>query len=257
MTQSGSVPAVSEERTQNQKPALVFLRGLIRSRYHWAGFPDRFSDYKVIQPELPGNGYLYAETTPTDIPAMMAVVRDQVRLEHKGPVVLIAISMGGMIATEWAKQFPQEVVAMHQINTSLANMSLPWERMTTLGFFQLLACVGRRIALENNIYKLTINRPITDSERKAWLSFAAAHPLRWRNVFVQLFAASRYKGPMAAPIGQVFFYNAAKDRLVRPGCTRRIASSWGKTLKTHPDAGHDLPVDAPDWLEQSIRSALD
>jgi hypothetical protein len=26
----------------DQRPVLVFMRGLIRSRYHWAGFPDRF-----------------------------------------------------------------------------------------------------------------------------------------------------------------------------------------------------------------------
>ncbi|MEK9765706.1 MAG: alpha/beta hydrolase, partial [Thalassolituus sp.] len=142
------------------------------------------------------------------------------------------------------------------INTSLANMSLPWERMTAIGFFKLLACAGARLRLERTIFRLTINRDISKNEKDEWLTFAAQHPLRWRNVFVQLFAASRYRGPVTAPIEQVFFYNAAKDRLVRPDCTRRIALRWNKPLLTHPDAGHDLPVDAPDWLEQSIRGNI-
>lgn len=236
-----------------QRPVLVFLRGLIRGHYHWAGFPDRFkNNFKVIEVELPGNGYRFNELTPTDIPGMMHSIRDQVRAEHTGPVTIIAISMGGMIATEWARQFPAEVSAMHLINTSLANMSLPWERMSAIGFFRLMGCAGSRERLERTIFSLTINRPYTATEEQAWLDFAISHPLRWRNVFAQLIAASRYKGPTSAPIERVFFYNAVKDRLVRSECTRRIAKRWKKPLLTHPEAGHDLPVDDPEWLEAEL-----
>lgn len=241
----------------DQRPVLVFLRGLIRSRYHWAGFPGRFkNDYRVIEVELAGNGYRFNELTPMDIPSMMLDIREQVRAEYTGPVTMIAISMGGMIATEWARQFPQEVAEMHLINTSLANMSLPWERMSAIGFFRLLGCAGSRLKLERTIFSLTMNRPFTEKEQNTWLDFAANHPLRWRNVFTQLLAASRYKGPHQAPIENVFFYNAAKDRLVRSGCTRRIAKRWSRPLLTHPTAGHDLPIDDAEWLEASIRSQL-
>lgn len=238
------------------RPTLVFLRGLIRSRYHWAGFPQRFSDYPVIEAELPGNGYRYDELTPGTIPAMMLEIRQQVRAQVDGPIVLIAISMGGMIATEWARQFPEEIQAMHQINTSLANLSLPWERMSASGFFRLMACAGRRLPLERTIYSQTINREVDNTEVTQWLDFAKAHPLQWRNVFVQLIAASRYRGPLSSPIQDVWFYNAAGDRLVRPECTERIAARWHKPLITHPTAGHDMPVDAPDWLESQLRRNL-
>jgi pimeloyl-ACP methyl ester carboxylesterase len=242
----------------DQRPVLVFMRGLIRSRYHWAGFPDRFkTQYNVIEVELPGNGYRFNETTPSDIPTMMHSIRHQVREQHSGPITVIAISMGGMIATEWARQFPEEISAMHLINTSLANMSLPWERMSAVGFFRLLACAGSLLKLERTIYSLTMNRPYSLEEQNKWLSFAENHPLRWRNVFIQLLAASRYKGPVTAPIDSVFFYNATHDRLVRSGCTRRIAKRWNKPLLTHPTAGHDLPVDDPEWLEENILTQLE
>ncbi len=239
------------------KPVLVFLRGLIRSRYHWLKFPERFAkDFQIIEPELPGNGYLYTETTPPDIPAMMESVRAQVRSTHQGPVTIIAVSMGAMIAAEWARQHPDEINSLHLINTSLANMSYPWERMTAVSFFRLLFCFGDRLRLERTIFDQTINRELGAGESAPWLTFASEHPLRWRNVFVQLIAASRYKGPTIAPVDDVFFYNAAGDRLVKPGCTARIARRWKKPLFTHPSAGHDLPADDPEWLERPIRTQL-
>ena len=239
---------------EGQRPTIVFLRGLIRSRYHWLTFPDRFrAEFQVLEPELPGNGYLSDELTPPDIPAMMHSIRKQVREQYSGPVIIIAVSMGAMIAAEWAREYSEEISEMHLINTSLANMSMPWERMTLVAFIRLLACVGSRQKLERAIYHLTINRTLQPEETQPWFDFAEKHPLRWRNVFGQLIAASRYRGPTDAPVERVYFYNAAGDRLVRPGCTARIARRWKKTLMTHPTAGHDLPADDPDWLEAGIR----
>ena len=125
------------EAPSTQKPTLILLRGLIRSRYHWGAFPDRFSDnYRIIAPEIPGNGDLHQDKTPPSIPLMMQAVRDQVRQQHRGEISIIAISMGAMIAIEWARQYPEEIKEIHLINTSLANLSLPWQRMGALSFFQ-------------------------------------------------------------------------------------------------------------------------
>ena len=184
----------------------------------------------------------------------MEAMRAQVRSQTTAPVTIVAISMGGMIATEWARVYPQEIRDMHLINTSLANMSLPWERMDAIAFFRLLSCLGQRQKLEKVIYRLTINREFTATEEKTWLAFAQQHPLSWRNIFVQLIAASRYKGPLQAPLDRISFYNSSHDRLVRPQCTERIASRWNKPLLTNEGAGHDLPVDDPDWLEAALRS---
>ncbi|MEC8105025.1 MAG: alpha/beta hydrolase [Pseudomonadota bacterium] len=240
-----------------QQPVLVFLRGLIRSRFHWLDFPQRFSDrYRVLTPELAGNGFRYNEPTPVSIREMMEDVRRQVRSQTEQPISIVAVSMGAMIASEWARCYPMEVRELHLINTSLANISSPWERMTALSFLRLLACFGNPPRLERTIFELTINRPVTSTETQPWLTFAQQHPLSWRNVFGQLIAASRYKGPLTAPVDHVVFYNAAQDRLVRPLCTARIATNWKKPLITHPNAGHDLPADEPEWLENALKQHL-
>ena len=38
------------------------------------------------------------------------------------------------------------------------------------------------------------------------------------------------------------------DRLVSPRCSERIARAWNAPLRMRPDAGHDLPLDDPDWV---------
>lgn len=38
----------------------------------------------------------------------------------------------------------------------------------------------------------------------------------------------------------------------RPCCSRRIAEAWGCTSAIHPDAGHDLPLDDPQWTIERI-----
>jgi len=38
------------------------------------------------------------------------------------------------------------------------------------------------------------------------------------------------------------------DELVDPVCSRRLAEQWGVELRLHPSAGHDLPLDAADWV---------
>ena len=46
--------------------------------------------------------------------------------------------------------------------------------------------------------------------------------------------------------------NGAGDRLVDPRCSDRIAAAFGLPLHRHPRAGHDLPLDAPDWVAAEV-----
>ena len=108
----------------------VLIRGLIRSRFHWGEFPRQLEHAvqqhnpgaRLLTPELAGNGERWQETTPRGIRAMMEDIRQQVLPATKGKAVTIAaISMGAMIASEWARCYPGEVKALHLINTSFNN----------------------------------------------------------------------------------------------------------------------------------------
>jgi len=46
------------------------------------------------------------------------------------------------------------------------------------------------------------------------------------------------------------------DRLVDARCTDALAAAWGLKPRVHPWAGHDLPLDDPDWTIRQVRQWL-
>jgi len=43
------------------------------------------------------------------------------------------------------------------------------------------------------------------------------------------------------------------DHFVSSSCSKNLAKSWGCELHIHPWAGHDLPLDDPDWIIEHLR----
>ncbi|WP_430462614.1 alpha/beta fold hydrolase [Thalassolituus sp. LLYu03] len=236
----------------------ILIRGLIRARFHWGDFPQQLLNQlpagtRLHTPEVAGNGERFAEKTPFSIHAMMHDVRQQClqsgSLDH-GPVVIVAISMGAMIAAEWARCFPGEIRALHLINTSFSNLSSPISRMRAGAFFGLWGAYLTGQSLESAILRWTSNQPQTRLAGH-WEAYAESHPLSLRNALAQLLSASSFRGPEAAPC-PAWCYTSLGDRLVNPECTARIAHLWQVPLATHPSAGHDLPLDDSAWLIHEI-----
>lgn len=254
----------AQQDTQQSQTEWVLIRGLIRSRFHWGAFPDQLlsqlqqqqlAPSALLLPELAGNGERFRDKTPFSIHNMMLDIRHQVQKlspDNTRPRVLVAISMGAMIASEWARCYPQEVARLHLINTSFSNFSTPWQRMKIRPLLGFLRSLRSSDKLEAAILKWTLNMKDSECLLPLWCDYAAAHPLSLRNGLAQLLAASHFHGPAKAPLQDAFFYNSLADRLVDAACTRRIAERWQKNLLSHPRAGHDLPMDDPDWLIQQI-----
>jgi pimeloyl-ACP methyl ester carboxylesterase len=78
-----------------------------------------------------------------------------------------------------------------------------------------------------------------------------------RNVIRQLVAAANYRG--AAPTAKIpiLVLTSTEDRLVDPACSRALAAHLGAPVREHPTAGHDLPLDDPDWVVDRIREWTD
>ncbi|UXD87398.1 alpha/beta fold hydrolase [Thalassolituus hydrocarboniclasticus] len=253
-----------QNNQHHNQPEWVLIRGLIRSRFHWGAFPDQLlsqlqqqqlAPSALLLPELAGNGERFRDKTPFSIHNMMLDIRHQVQKlspDDNRPRVLVAISMGAMIASEWARCYPQEVARLHLINTSFSNFSTPWQRMKIRPLLGFLRGLRSSDKLEAAILRWTLNMKDSECLLPLWCDYAAAHPLSLRNGLAQLLAASHFRGPKQAPLEETFFYNSLADRLVDAACTRRIAEHWQKNLLSHPRAGHDLPMDDPDWLIQKI-----
>lgn len=247
---------MSEMSALLQGGAWVLLRGLSREAQHWGDFPQRLQAHTgraVHCIDLPGNGLAWRLTSPASVRGMALHVRHQ--LDDLGvtePVHVVGLSMGAMVAVDWASNWPAEVGSVVLINSSLRGFSAWHQRLRLSAVARLLALLLRPaddVRWESAIFDLTSRCP---SARKAtlaaWLVIRQAHPVTRLNALRQLLAAARYRAPAQAPAVPLLVVSGAGDQLVSPACSAAMARHWQAPLRIHPQAGHDLPLDAPDWL---------
>ncbi|WP_417616967.1 alpha/beta fold hydrolase [Oceanisphaera sp.] len=240
----------------------LLLRGLMREQRHWEEFPahlqSTFPDQGVTLADLPGFGHEYHRQSPTRIADITDELRERCQAERdKGPLKLLALSLGGMVAIDWASRYPDELSAVVLINSSLVGISPFYHRLQPRVYWPLLKwCLWQRDPLrqEAAILQLTSRVFADDLEiMTRWAAYARECPPTRSNTLRQLLAALRYRPPDAHPRVPMLVLNSLGDQLVSPRCSQAIAKHWQLPLRRHPDAGHDLPLDAPDWVCEQIR----
>ena len=146
----------------NKVKTWVLLRGLTREHRHWEDFPEKlqqcFPGAQIITPDLPGNGDHADLISPTSIQDMMLFLRNDIASSIAGgPVHIIGLSMGAMVAIEWMKSYPQECAASILINTSLKGISPFYHRLRPENYYRILYSLvlvwvfGQLITLEEFI----------------------------------------------------------------------------------------------------------
>lgn len=240
----------------------VLLRGLTRETAHWNGFDQRLTtalgpQHRVVTLDLPGNGTQYQARSPACVADMAQACRAELhRRSHQTPLVLVAMSLGAMVAVDWACSAPQDIAGCVLINTSLRGLSPFWQRLQPRNYALLAGVMlpGRTtLEREQAVLAMTSNQPAHQGEAAAaWAAVARQRPVSRGNAFRQLLAAARYRAPAQPPAVPALLLSSAGDRLVSAQCSQRIAAAWGWPLRIHPDAGHDLPLDAPGWVQQQI-----
>lgn len=237
----------------------VLLRGLAREARHWGDFVPALRgllppDHALLAPDLPGNGRRWREASPTTVEQLVHEARRELSpRRHRPPFVLVALSLGGMVAVQWAAADPARVAGCVLINSSLGGWSPFWQRLRPDSYPALagLLLPGRSaLARERAILHLTSSRRPAVAEH--WAAYAGECPVTRLNVLRQLAAAARYRAPVQAPRVPLLVLASAQDRLVSPRCSHAIARGWGAALREHPTAGHDLPLDAPEWTAGQI-----
>ena len=245
----------------------VLLRGLIREQRHWEGFVEqmqsRFPGDTVVALDLPGNGSLHGDSSPTRIEAMVGALREQ--LSSRGlqpPFHVFSLSLGAMVTVSWMTDYPGEVAGAVLVNTSMARFSPFWHRLRPANYGRILAALltRDRLTKERIILGITTNL-IDDQTREAvarrWRDIALDAPVSTRNSLRQLRAAARFQAPAHLPGSlPVLVLNGGKDRLVSPRCSRALADAWDLPLKVHPEAGHDLTLDAGSWALDTLEDWL-
>jgi pimeloyl-ACP methyl ester carboxylesterase len=243
----------------------VLLRGLTRESGHWGDFPARLlRALRAQQPEvrlelldLPGNGRLCDQESPTQVSDMVEACRKELRRRGvQMPCHVLAMSLGAMVASDWASRYPKELESLVLINTSLRPFSAFFRRLRPGNYWSLLTLSLFRLSLrqrEARVLAMTTRlQQQPDQVLDHWVQLQRKHPVRRRNALRQLLAAVRYRASWNRPHPPMLLLCSQGDELVDWRCSQAISRAWGAPLRLHARAGHDLPLDDGEWVARNV-----
>ena len=241
---------------------LLLIRGLSREQRHWGEFRPLLASRltnPVLSYDFAGCGELHHQRSPCSISALRQSVRAQLQhaTEFNGRVHLVAISLGAMLAADWAAQFPAEVASITLINSSARPLSPFYQRLRWQNYPLLLRTLfSRANSRERIILQLTSAAASQHAGVLAnWQLWQQQRPLSIGNALRQLYAASRFEVP-PAPQCPTLLLSSLGDKLVSPQCSVALAQHWQVAHRQHPWAGHDLALDDADWLSTQLAAFI-
>lgn len=240
----------------------LLLRGLTRDKRHWDNFPSRFEaaipDTRVITLDFPGNGSRHREKSPLSVAALVEDCRRGLSGQLEPPFNIVAMSLGAMVAIDWAGRYPHEIGRCVLINTSLRRLSPFYRRLQAANYRRLLGLVLSASPEHRERSVLAMTSVRNDPETVGrWAGFQRRFPVSRENALRQLIAAARFDAGGAPPPVAPLLLASRRDQLVDVSCSRRLAACWQAPLFEHPTAGHDLPRDDGQWVLDRIRDWLD
>lgn len=239
----------------------LLLRGLSREARHWGEFPKLLENglsARVHTLDLPGTGQFYQHASPNRIEAITAFVRQQALNEGllEQPLTLLAYSLGGMVAWEWMKSYPDDINSAVLLNTSFASLSPFYQRLRWQSYCQFFSLIlkSNLYQREATIIKLISNRHANDSQViDDWTNIQQLRPVSLKNTLRQITAAANYRPDQQKPTQPVLLLSSQHDRLVAASCSAAIQTRWQLDSATHPWAGHDLCLDDPLWIVETVK----
>lgn len=244
----------------------ILIRGLARGLGHWAAFPEKlqnkFPRDKIYYVDVPGNGDLNHVPTPLKVSEFIASFEDQLKKQNFDSNLITygySLSLGSMAMVEWAQQRPELFKKIYISNTSAANFSHVLKRLSPaammLGFRmgRLKKAEDRELASLEVTTTLSKEQILNDYQKsfKSMLNYSQTNSAGLNNILRQLFAAATYKFPVKAPT-EVVLMSGNKDRFVSAQCSIDIKNRWNCAHIIHPEAGHDISFQFPDWVVEQL-----
>lgn len=241
---------------------LILLRGLAREAAHWLDFPvqlqQRLGDNcQVHLVDFPGCGKYYRQPALTSVADMtdharteIAITEILVRIES---VYVVGISMGGMVALDWAQRFPHELNGLVLINSSAGDQPFWWRLRPGAWLPMISALLSDSNAREAKVLKIVSNNPADYAQHlDEWLSIQQQRPVKRATIMTMLHAAAQFRPQSGCAVLYGLVLASEKDRMVSVRASRALAQQFNWPIQQHPTAGHDLPMDDPDWAAAQL-----
>lgn len=238
----------------------LLIRGLVREKEHWGEFPKMLESVggvkRVLCLDLAGVG---TENNRIFLPTIKQAVEDlrsRFKLAHKSKEEdwgILGISLGGMIAMQWASDYPNDYKKMVIINSSSRELPF-WKRLTPDSIFTIGKTFFEKdvVKRERMIIDMTSNLRKNDPKLiDSWVSIGQKRGFSKLTAVNQLVAAAQFQLPKNISPKMLVLTSRA-DRMVSFEGSQEIAKKYSAHLEIHPTAGHDIAVDDPQWIIDHI-----
>ncbi len=245
---------------------LYLIIGLTKESRHWSEdflneIHSQLKPNKIHLVDLPGSGKFLHSKSPTTLASIVDQTREQLEFHPDRKRVVVAISLGGMVAWEWVTRYPNDFDAMVMINSSMAGVSSVFRRVqpkAILSFLQIaLAKKGEK--KEKLILDLCSNHESNAKKiHPKWAKIGIEGDMRLSNVLRQLVAGMRFR-PKAIPRLPLLLIASKYDRLAHYSCSQDIARLTKAQLVLCEDQsiGHAFHLDGPQFLVSEISGWLE
>ena len=130
---------------------VLLIRGLTREQRHWGQLRPMLAQQlanPVVSFDFAGTGQLWQQRSPCSISALRQSIRVQLQQSplFYGKVHLVALSLGAMLAADWARRYPREVASITLINSSARPLSPFYRRLSRQNYLPLICSIQLKCA---------------------------------------------------------------------------------------------------------------
>lgn len=249
-----------------EKPLDIYLViGLTKESRHWSQdflneLKKELNPKEIHLVDLPGSGKFHSKRSPASVAKIVEEARSHQTFNHDRKRLVVAISLGGMVAWEWVTRYPNDFDGMVMINSSLAGVSPTFKRLqpkALVDFFKIAATPKGEVK-EKLVLDLCSNN--TENAKKIhphWTQLSLEANMHFPNVLNQLLAGMRFR-PKKIPSLPLLVVAARHDRLAHYSCSESIAhlTKAKFVLCEDKSVGHAFHVDGPEFLVKEIKEWL-
>ncbi len=246
---------------------ILALRGLIRGQLHWGdnleAIENSLPGVKFLTLDIPGTGLRNEEPSHTTMEANVEDLRALLK-EKIGSTKphIMAMSLGGMIASCWIQKYPNDFQTAILVNTSFKGFSSVHERCQPKAMAKILEIflTPNSTSQERKVCELTVNanKDKFDKTFKLWSDLHKKYPISRLNAIKQIYSALRFKPAQTVPEIPVLLLTSEHDKLCNFSSSKKIAKKWNCPININhnPKVGHDLTTDDPLWVGEHIEKWL-
>ena len=242
-----------------EPPQIYLLRGLSREHGHWSEeflseIDDEFPGGNYTFMDLPGAGDYHEQGAFLSVVKMAEFLHENHKdslAAHRGNNILLATSLGGIVALEWLDRYPDDFDGVIMVSSGFKGICKGSERVRPAAKWTTLNILltGKMPKREQKLLNINSNFHQEDTVLlNKWIAIQEERPVTRGAMIKQGLGGLFYRPKKKKVTVPMLILGSYGDKLVHPNCICDVADWFKGEMAFHHSAGHGMPIDAPAWM---------